>query len=178
LRAGVVIMLAAFATRGLAADGVFATWGTGNHVDIYGLGIGTGDWQRWPVHDDWAISVSGLFGAALWVGLDQDTAHKYLVDFFAYPVLRLDFSETSGVVPYVEGSVGANLLTHTRINDDRDLSTAYQFGEFLGAGMTFGERRQYDLAVRVQHVSNANIKLPNAGVTWGSVVFQYRFDGT
>ena len=79
-----------------------------------------------------------------------------------------------GVVPYIEGSVGFNLLSRTRI-DDRELSTAFQFGEYVGVGLAFGDKRQYDVGVRYQHVSNADIKKPNDGLTFGSVVFQYRF---
>ena len=64
-------------------------------------------------------------------------------------MFRLDRGLASGVAPYPEASVGVNLLSSTRINDDREFSTAFQFGEFLGAGVAFGARRQYDLGLRV-----------------------------
>ena len=93
----------------------------------------------------------------------------------AYPVLRLDRYAGAACTSYVEAAVGAHLLSRTRINDRR-FSTAFQFGEFAGAGCALDERRQFDVAVRVQHVSNGSIKKPYPGFTYGSIVFQYKFD--
>jgi hypothetical protein len=55
-----------------------------------------------------------------------------------------------------------NLLSRTQIGEHQ-LSTAFQFGEFAGVGIAFGDKRQFDLGVRYQHVSNADIKSPTTG---------------
>jgi lipid A 3-O-deacylase len=81
----------------------------------------------------------------------------------------------STFAPYLEASVGLHLLSHTQINETRQFSTAFQFGEFLGAGVAFGDNYRYDIALRIQHVSNGGIKNPNDGLTYGALVFQYRF---
>jgi len=41
-------------------------------------------------------------------------------------------------VPYLEASVGVHLLSHTRINEERQFSTAFQFGEFLALASRSG----------------------------------------
>ncbi len=40
---------------------------------------------------------------------------------------------------------------------DRQLGTTFQFGEYLGVGVAFGERRQFAEALRLLHESNCGI---------------------
>jgi len=148
--------------------------GVGNYVDILGVGIGSEDWNQWSAGENWALSVYGVAGASYWQG-NHHGQNADLVDLSAAPVLRLERNSSGKVAPYIEASIGLHLLSHTRINETRQFSTAFQFGEFLGVGMTFGEERRYDVALRVEHVSNGGIKNPNDGLTFGAVVFQYRF---
>lgn len=173
LRAVCALMLSGLAGHAAAVD-VYATAGGGNSIAVYEAGLSWAPWKTWPVDPDWSLSLRPTAGVALWHASDADS-NRSLVDFRAYPVLRLELSTAAAIVPYVEGSVGLNLLTHTRI-DDRQLSTAFQFGEFVGLGLAFGDKREFDVGVRYQHVSNADIKKPNDGLTFGSLVFQYRFD--
>jgi hypothetical protein len=56
------------------------------------------------------------------------------------------------------------------------LSTAFQFGEFAGAGVNFGDRGEYGVGVRIQHISNGCIKQPNYGATFGEVRISYRWE--
>jgi lipid A 3-O-deacylase len=158
-----------------AVDRVAVEAGAGNHVDVFGVSIGWPDWKRGPLEGDWSLSAYGKGTVASWEGRDHETPNKYVTAFGAYPVLRLETSSGERFWPFLEGSVGVNLLSRTRINNEREFSTAFQFSEFLGAGVAFGDKREYDLGLRVQHVSNGNIKFPNDGLTYGSVVFQYRF---
>jgi lipid A 3-O-deacylase len=162
--------------RAAAVDSISLDAGMGNHVDVVGISAGSAEWKRWSLANDRSLSLYGKAGLALWAGRDEDPQIKHVVDVSAYPVLRFETGTASQYSPYIEASVGVNLLSHTHINHERDFSTAFQFGEFLGAGVSLGEKRQYDLGLRIQHVSNANIKLPNAGLTLGSVVLGYRFD--
>lgn len=64
---------------------------------------------------------------------------------------------------YAEIGSGAHFFSHTRL-EGRSLSTALQFGSWLGVGMTFGERKRYELGYRYVHYSNAGIKRPNDGL--------------
>ena len=168
------LMLSPMAGRGAAVDRLSVEAGTGDNVDIVGISIGSADWKRWSFDNDWSLSLYGKGKVALWQGREHDAENRHVVDFGAYPVLHLERSTAGQVSPYFEASVGVNLLSKTQINDNRKFSTAFQFGEFLGGGVAFGEKRQYELGLRVQHVSNGNIKFPNDGLTYGSLVFQYR----
>jgi hypothetical protein len=175
-RACLGLMLLAVAGRAVAIDGVFVAARPGNHVDIVGAGIASREWKRWPLGDGWSLSLHGVAGIALWEGATGTRRTGTLSTSTCTPVFRLDRGLASGVVPYLEASVGVNLLSSTRINDCREFSTAFPCGEFLGVGVAFGARRQYDLGLRVQHASIADIKFPNDGLTYDSIVFQYRFD--
>ena len=168
------ILLAGAAGRAIAADAIYVTGGRGQDVGVYGLGLGWAPWATIPFENDMTLSLRGVAGVALWDSR-EGTTNKTLINLSAYPVLRLDFATLGGIVPYVEGAVGVNLLSRTYIGD-RQLSTAFQFGEFVGVGIAFGDRRQLDVGVRYQHVSNADIKKPNPGLTYASFVVQYRFD--
>ena len=95
------------------------------------------------------------------------TAHK---EEFA---VVLEFL-TARVGAYVEAGVGVHLLAKTSLGDKR-YSTAFQFGSHLGGGYRFGARHAFDLGYSFQHISNANIKLPNDGANFQEVRLQYHF---
>lgn len=54
-------------------------------------------------------------------------------------------------------------------------STRYNFASHLAVGMNFGERRQHELMLRVEHVSNAAIKKPNPGENFLQLRYAHRF---
>jgi hypothetical protein len=56
------------------------------------------------------------------------------------------------------------------------VSTAFQFGEFVGTGVNFGDRGEYGVGVRIQHISNGCIKQPNYGATFGEFRISYRWE--
>jgi hypothetical protein len=55
------------------------------------------------------------------------------------------------------------------------MSTAFQFGNHVGLGYRFGATNAFDLSYRFQHLSNASIKSPNAGINFHQVRAQYNF---
>ncbi len=52
-------------------------------------------------------------------------------------------------------------------NDNNKLSTAFQFGDHLGAGYVFNNG--WELGMKLQHFSNGGIKKPNSGVNFITV---------
>jgi hypothetical protein len=89
------------------------------------------------------------------------------------PVLRLEHPGADGVF-FVEGSIGARLLSHTWISPTTTLSTAFQFADMVGIGMQWGrEPGAQTVGLRFQHQSNADIKKPNPGINF--VMLYYRF---
>ena len=65
---------------------------------------------------------------------------------------------------YVEGGIGAALLSERYDNDDNRLSTLFQFSDHVGAGYAF--QNKWDVALNVEHFSNGGIKSPNIGVNF------------
>lgn len=78
------------------------------------------------------------------------------------PVLRLTPDQGRSAF-FVEAGIGATLADKRYQTPEREFSTRFNFASHLGAGLRLGVRRQHELALRVQHVSNAGIKHPNPG---------------
>ena len=92
------------------------------------------------------------------------------------PVLRLERPLEGGhALLFVEGSIGARLLSHTRVAPERSLSTAFQFSDMLGVGVQWGAQGRSTLGLRYQHVSNLGIKRPNPGLDFGQLYYTHRF---
>ena len=92
------------------------------------------------------------------------------------PVLRLERPLRGGqALLFVEGSIGARLLSPTRVAPERSLSTAFQFSDMLGVGVQWGAQGRSTLGLRYQHVSNLGIKRPNPGLDFGQLYYTHRF---
>ena len=59
---------------------------------------------------------------------------------------------------------------------DRSFSTEFNFQSHLAVGYTLGARGEHDLALRIEHFSNAGIRSPNPGMEFASLRYTYRFD--
>ena len=157
---------------GFAPDGAGLTFGQGHSVFISGASL---HWNSlcecvWLKERDFDTRL--VAAVAYWHAQQHPTDNGSLWDFGLTPFLRWRPPCCSSVQPYVEAGVGVHLLSHTRINNDRDLSTAFQFGSNAGAGIEFGENHRFELGFYVQHESNASIKEPNPGLTYLGVVLR------
>ena len=92
----------------------------------------------------------------------------------ATPMLRIEWPGRA-LRPFVEGGVGAHLLSHTQLQGGPRLGTAFQFGEWIGTGIRLGPAGAWELALRIEHMSNADIKLPNDGITFAALRAAWRF---
>lgn len=86
------------------------------------------------------------------------------------PVFRYQNDNKLGF--YGEIGIGVNLFSTLYKNEDKELSTAFQFGDHLGIGYTTAK---WDFGLKYQHYSNASIKSPNAGANWLIAKAAYRF---
>jgi len=155
---------AALASDWFAPDGVALTGGYGKKVAVLGLAL---NWNF--AHDERSfLGAEPRLVAAVsyWRGRQEPNANRSLWDFGLMPVLRWWAPETASPRFFAEAGVGVHMLTATRINNDRIFSTAFQFGEQAGIGLSFGPEHRYELGAYVQHVSNARIKEPNDGLTY------------
>ena len=154
-----------------AVDGASLEFGAGNGAEMWRVGAQWNWRSKWLQHGNWHMG--GYWDAQVgqWSGSGKAT----ITDFGLTPVFRYQETQPSGLSPYVEGAIGFHLISPVRLDDRRGFSTAFQFGDHIGVGATFGERHNYDLALRFQHLSNAGIKKPNNGINFTQVRLQYHF---
>ena len=77
------------------------------------------------------------------------------------PVLRLAGPSRTG--PFGELGVGANLIAPVYKTIDTRFSSQFNFGDHLGIGWRLPGASAWELALRVEHFSNAGYKHPNPG---------------
>jgi hypothetical protein len=172
-RIALLALLACAAAPVRALDGASFEIGSGDGVDM-GRAAFQWDWRaRWLQTGNWHLG--GYWDVALGYWNRNDTApgqHDDLFDFGVTPVLRFQPNGLAG--PYVEAGVGLHLLSRTSIGD-KQMSTAVQFGSHAGVGYRFGAKGSYEIGYRFQHLSNAGIKKPNAGINFHQLRVQYHF---
>jgi hypothetical protein len=149
--------------------------GAGDNVNVAGVEAQVPSGYGGALTDQWSSSLRWAGGVAYWKARNQRDSARSLWEIGLTPVVELRRPLASGVSLYAEGGIGIHLLSHTRI-DGRQLSTAFQFGEFVGTGVNFGDRGEYGVGVRIQHISNGCIKEPNYGATFGEVRISYRWE--
>jgi Lipid A 3-O-deacylase (PagL) len=108
---------------------------------------GRGWW--WPQHVQ--------LGVGLWHVPDL-TGPTRRIDVSITPVWRHE-----GAHGYLEGGIGAYVLSKTVNNDTTSLPTSFQLGSHVGTGLTL---KNANVGVAFQHMSNAGIKQPNGGINF------------
>ena len=144
-----------------ASDGVSFEVGSGDGAEMWRIGV-TKKWKRrWLEAGNWHLGGYWELQYGEWYG-SGTTIH----DLGFTPVFRFQQTERSRFSPYVEGAIGFHLIQPVRLDENRGFSTAFQFGDHVGAGVRFGGRGQFDLGMRFQHLSNGGIKKPNNGINF------------
>ena len=184
-RVGILLALwaipfAATAQRSDATPWLTATAGYGQRVAVYGVGA------MW--HVPWGEEMLARHGLEARIGVDvlrwegpaEDNANRSLWNGNVTPYLRWHPAEGAWRNTFIEVGVGVQALSHTSITSTadyrRNFATAFQFGERLAVGLSFGPRGRYEIAPFLQHVSNAKIKLPNDGLTYFGVTMRFALD--
>jgi hypothetical protein len=167
-------LLAAFlACTTLAAVGaergeMFVEAGRGDEIDVAGLGWSfpfAGDREGWQ----WRALLRG----ALLRGREPPPAERTIWVASFIPSVRRRLATFSGAELYFEVGIGLSGLSHTRINSERRLSTAFQFSELAGLTLDVGGGSAFSL--RLQHISNGGVKHPNDGLTFASILYSRSF---
>ena len=174
-RIGLLIGALLFGGSASAMDGVSVEFGNGDATDMTRAGL-IWNWNRqWFTEGEW--HVTGFWEATIgtWRGHSNAGNNQDIADIGITPVFRFQKKNPSGMSPYLEGAIGFHLISKTFINADRKFSTAFQFGDHLGTGVRFGDRQQFDLGYRYQHLSNGSIKKPNQGINFNQIRFGYHF---
>ena len=169
----ILTVLACTSAPAHAIDGMSLELGNGDGVNMGRVGVQWDlkkplfQWANWQLasYVDAAIGYWNFSGAT-------STQNKDIFELALTPVMRV---QPNGLVgPYVEAGLGMHLISHTSIGDTR-MSTAFQFGNHIGLGYRFGAKGSYDLSYRFQHLSNASIKRPNAGINFNQIRLHYHF---
>ena len=161
-------------------DAISLTYGedlNDNDTKLYRLGL-QNKWERTWLNDG-AWYVGGYWDAELaYMESDhKNSENDNLFDLGLTPVFRMqrDATLSSGVSPYAEVGIGPHLISETRLGKQQ-YSTAFQFGSLIGFGLGFGDKGQYEISYRYQHLSNADIKTPNQGMNLHMLRIGYNFD--
>lgn len=169
------LALATLPLTSFAIDGVSVEAGNGNSADMYRAGVQWNWEQKWFDNGAWQLGGYWEASAGAWRGKSSIGQNQNIVDIGFTPVFRLTQKDNSGLSPYVEGAIGVHLISPAWIYANRKFGSAFQFGDHVGAGVTFGQKAEYDLGMRFQHLSNGGIKKPNQGINFTQVRFAYHF---
>jgi lipid A 3-O-deacylase len=78
------------------------------------------------------------------------------------PLFRLH-SEQGRSPWFAEAGIGLSTTDRHFETLDKHFTTNFNFVDVIGVGRVFGQARQQEFGVRIQHVSNAGIRVPNPG---------------
>jgi len=164
LAASVALCLPAAAQDKLIDNASFEVGG-GAKVQMVRFGVQS-DWsRRWFQSNGrhlggyWDTSIAQWRGNAY---RNVDGQKQNITNIGFTPVFRYQSDDLKGW--YAEGGIGVNLLSELYNNDDNRFSTAFQFGDHIGAGYVFDN--QWELGMKIQHFSNGSIKKPNSGANF------------
>lgn len=87
--------------------------------------------------------------------------HALVTQVGLTPVLRYAFGVEARW--FVEAGIGVNVITPVYRTGSKQFSTAFNFGDHLGFGWRPTRDASWDVALRIQHFSNAGIDRPNPG---------------
>jgi lipid A 3-O-deacylase len=169
-----LVMIAAGAVpSSWAANGIAIEAGHGEATDMGQISL-IRQWDRkWFTDGDWYLT--GYWEASVGNWKSSEAGGKRIWDVGFTPVFRMQTKAGSGFRPYLDGAVGAHLLSDTHVNARLNMGSSFEFGSFLGVGLLLGDKSQFDLGYRYQHLSNADLKTPNPGINFQQVRFAYLF---
>jgi lipid A 3-O-deacylase len=157
-----------------AANSASLEFGTGDRTKLVRVGV------QWPWERQWWKSngthIGGYWDLTLaqWrcTRLQNQAGKPCSITAIGItPVFRLQKDSLTGI--YGEAGIGLRHLFELYSNNDRQLSTNFQFGSHLGVGYVF--ENNLDLGMKIQHFSNGSIKKPNDGVNFLVVRMSYPF---
>ena len=128
------------------------------HIVTLGGTLPWGDWQK-PLGSG---MLTGHWDGYLSHWHYHGVNHDNLMLLGLTPTLR--WTPDGGASPwFFQGGIGVTLSSHLYHTSERQFSTAFNFATHIGAGLRWGEQRQHEVLLSLQHISNASIKSPNPG---------------
>ena len=164
-----------FAAPGWQPDSAFFQYGqTENSTRAYTAGFGW-DWPR--TRPLWGGELGGYWEVALshWSTPGPSGRQSAVVTQFGVkPAFR--WRPSSGQSPwFIEGGIGFTVMTPVYENKDKRFSTAFNFGDHVAAGYSFGAAREHEVTLRFEHFSNGGLRKPNPGENFLQLRYTRRF---
>lgn len=168
-------LLAAQSAFAIDVNSAYVEYGSASKVRMVRLGATQDFKPEWSWFNSNGTHLTGYWDASVgfWEGRQWNNvpgAKKNIIDLGFTPVFRFENTNKKGF--YVEGGIGAHVLSRTYNNNDDGLSTAFQFGDHIGVGYVFDK---WEVAAKLQHFSNGGIKKPNSGVDYVVLKASYRY---
>ena len=163
-----------------AIDGVSLDVGSGVPDDLWGAQASVfWNWNHyWFADKDWNLSGYWNLSAGYWdTDGDEHGDHQGIGIVSFAPVLRYQKSQpySIGIMPYIEGSIGAAGMTSKTLATN-DLGSYFAFQDMVGAGFRFGDGGVYDISYQFIHYSNLDFASDNDGITiYANIKFTYHF---
>ena len=148
-------------------DAVSLEAGYGYHTEMERISFSRSWGTRWFSDQTWALS--GYWDASVgrWTPHAASGGNLEINDYGITPVLRYAPTTPSGdCIPFLEAGIGVHYLSQHDLYTGHDMSTYFQFGDHIGAGVTLGSQHDWDVMMRLQHLSNAGIQNPNPGINF------------
>ncbi len=160
-------------TSTLRPWGFFAQFGIADEVTAGTAGL------MWSLHGDklrrkWSIHLEASVSRWQTRG-GQPSQHGVLTQVALIPVIRRRLDEGRSRL-FLEGGIGATVTSSVFRSGNTRFSTAFNFGDHLGAGYSFDKKSRDEIVLRIEHFSNAGIKHPNPGENFLELRFVHRFE--
>lgn len=156
-------------------DQVFLQAGSADEAHSAAAGLAWwSDWHRRLAGGELARYTE--LTAARWVrdgpARRDDPADDRVTQVGLAPVLRWQTGAAGGL--FVEAGVGVNLISPLYQRQGKRFSTRFNFGDHLAIGLRFGPGGAHELALRIEHFSNAGLRLPNPGENFRQLRYSVR----
>jgi len=145
----------------LVPEAIFLQAGSADHVDTFSIGaIWKMPWERDLSIGRFATGIEAAAGE--WQTHGQRHRSSPFAQFGFTPSLRF-FPDAWHGRWFLEAGIGANVIAPAYHTDGKRFSTAFNFGDHIALGREFGPAHRQELALRIEHFSNAGIDHPNPG---------------
>jgi lipid A 3-O-deacylase len=158
----------------LSPSAAFVQAGTAKQTHQVTTGL-LWDWERrWAlgggeVSGYWELSVSGWSYPTPNGRKDAWLGQVGVVPTFRY------VPDAGRASWFLELGVGVTAMTTLYETQRKRFSTSFNFADHVAVGITFDAPRRHELALRLQHFSNAGIKQPNPGENFWEIRYVHRF---
>jgi lipid A 3-O-deacylase len=156
-------------------DRVFVQGGVAEdaHAAVFGA-TWASPWEREFASGHASLYWEASFGRWRSDAEEGTSSSAWVTQLGITPVVRWQ-PRSWGETWFVEAGIGANVMLPIYRSRDKRFSTAFNFGDHLAIGRRFGAAHDHELALRLQHFSNAGIKRPNPGENFIQLRYAWRY---